>query len=421
LNAPPIRLPSGVRDLLPRAAARRRALAERVMSVFESWGYARIVTPVFECADVLERGLGHDARAAAIRFVEPGTGEIVALRPDITPQVARLVATRMADTEGPLRLCYEGAVTRLAGELGQREVLQAGIELVDAPEPEGDAEVLAVAAAALSATRLPEARLDIGHVAPARHVLSQVEGGHGAVGRGAVREDDARARLAGALARKDRAGVRAAARVLPEPTAALAEALVTLWGPAEATLARAGQLAWPDDVRAALDRLQRVLAAFSQLAHPPAPAVTIDLGDLRGFDYYTGVRFAGYAGGAPDAVLRGGRYDALIERYGRDAHATGFAIDLESVAEAQRVVGVPAPVLAIGVAVHGSGAPQLARSLRGHGLRAVTAVARPTPGWLRGAGLDAAVVIDGAGRRELVLADASRRDVETAISSLMED
>jgi len=120
-------------------------------------------------------------------------------------------------------------------------------------------------------------------------------------------------------------------------------------------------------------------------------------------------------------VLRGGRYDALIERYGRDAHATGFAIDLEAVAEAQRVVGVPAPAIALGVAVHGGGAPRLARSLRGCGLRAVTAVARPTPGWLRGVGLDAAVVIDGAGRRELVLADASRRDVETAISSLMED
>jgi ATP phosphoribosyltransferase regulatory subunit len=415
LNAPPIRLPSGVRDLLPRAAARRRALADRVMAVFEAWGYARIVTPVFECADVLERGLGHDARAAAIRFVEPGTGEIVALRPDITPQVARLVATRMAETEGPIRLCYEGAVTRLAGELGQRELLQAGIELIDAPEPEGDAEVLAVAAAALAATRLPEARLDIGHVAPARHVLGAVHGGHGAVS-----DADARARLAGALARKDRAGVRAAARVLPAPIAALAEALVMLWGPAEATLARAAALAWPDDVRAALARLQTVVAALAELADPPAPAATIDLGDLRGFDYYTGVRFAGYAGGAPDAVLRGGRYDELIGRYGRDAHATGFAIDLEAVAEAQRVVGVPAPAAAIGVAVHGSGAARLARSLRGRGLRAVTAVARPTPGWLRGAGLDAALVIDGAGRRELMLADASRRDVEAAVSSVMD-
>jgi len=379
------------------------------MAVFEAWGYARIVTPVFECADVLERGLGHDARAAAIRFVEPGTGEIVALRPDITPQVARLVATRMEDTAGPIRLCYEGAVNRLAGELGQREVLQAGIELVDAPEPECDAEVLAVAAAALSATRLPDVRLDIGHVAPARHVL------------GAVGDADARTRLAGALARKDRAGVRAAARVLPAPTAALAEALVGLWGPAGATLARAAQLAWPHDVRAALDRLQTVVAALGELADPPAPVVTIDLGDLRGFDYYTGVRFAGYAGGAPDAVLRGGRYDELIGRYGRDAHATGFAIDLEAVAEAQRVVGVAAPALAIGVAVHGSGAARLARSLRGRGLRAVTAMARPTADWLRGAGLDAGLLIDGAGRRELLLADPSRRDVETAISSLMED
>jgi ATP phosphoribosyltransferase regulatory subunit len=232
---------------------------------------------------------------------------------------------------------------------------------------------------------------------------------------------EARAKLAGALARKDRAGVRAAARVLPAPIAALAEALVGLWGPAEPTLARAAQLAWPDDVRAALDRLQTVVAVLGELADPPGPGVTIDLGDLRGFDYYTGVRFAGYAGGAPDAVLRGGRYDELIGRYGRDAHATGFAIDLEAVAEAQRVVGVAAPDAPIGVAVHGSGAARLARSLRGRGLRAVTAVAQPTADWLRGAGLDAGLMIDGAGRRELVLADPSRRDVQTAISSLLED
>ena len=96
MSAPPVRLPAGVRDFLPRAAARRRAIAERLLARFERWGYQRIITPVYECADVLERGLGADARAAAIRFVEPGTGEVVALRPDITAQVARLVATRLA-------------------------------------------------------------------------------------------------------------------------------------------------------------------------------------------------------------------------------------------------------------------------------------------------------------------------------------
>jgi ATP phosphoribosyltransferase regulatory subunit len=409
LTAPPIRLPSGVRDLLPRPAARRHSLAERVMGVFEAWGFARIVTPVFECADVLERGLGHDARAAAIRFVEPGTGEIVALRPDITPQVARLVATRLAEVEGPIRLCYEGAVIRLAGELGQREVLQAGIELIDAPEPDGDGEVLAVAAAALAAAQLPETRLDVGHVAPARHVL------------GAAPDGEARARLAAALARKDRAGVRAAARALPAAIVPLAEALVGLWGPAEATLERAAQQAWPPDVRAALARLRAVLAAFAELADPPAPAVTIDLGDLRGFDYYTGVRFAGYAAGAPDAVLRGGRYDELIARYGRAAQATGFAIDLEAVVEAQRAVGAASPPAALGVAVCGAGAARLARALRARGQRAVTASAPPTASWLRGAGLDAAVVIDGAGHRALVVADDSRRDLQSALTQLLEE
>ncbi|HWO23752.1 MAG TPA: ATP phosphoribosyltransferase regulatory subunit [Kofleriaceae bacterium] len=392
-GGPPIRLPSGVRDFLPRAAARRVALAERIAGVFEAWGYARIITPVFEHADVLERGLGRDARAAAIRFVEPGTGEIVALRPDITPQIARVAATRLADVEGPIRLCYEGAVTRRAGELGQREILQAGIELIDAPEPEADAEVLAVAAAALAASRLPETRLDVGHVAPVRCVLE------------AAADPDARAQLAAALARKDRAGLRAAARGLPAELAPLAEALGSLWGPAEATLARAAALPWPDDARGALERLRAVLAAFAELADPPAPPLTVDLGDVRGFDYYTGIRFAGYAGGAPDAVLRGGRYDELIGRYGRAARATGFAIDVEALAQAQRTAGVGAPAASRGVAVHGAGAAELARQLRARGLRAVVCASAPGASWLRGAGLDAAVL---AASGELLRADGSR-------------
>ena len=397
MTAPPIRLPSGVRDFLPRAAARRRALAGRVMDVFEAWGYARIITPVFECADVLERGLGDAARTAAIRFVEPGTGEIVALRPDITPQIARVVATRLAEVEGPIRLCYEGAVTRLAGERGQREILQAGIELIEAGEPAGDAEVLAVAAAVLTATQLPETRLDVGHVACARHVLD------------AAPDREARDRIVAALVRKDRKGLAAAARVLPSEVAPLAEALVGLWGPAAPTLARALALPWPAPVRAALEGLASALTAFAELADPPAPAVTVDLGDVRGEGYYTGIRFAGYAGGAPEAVLRGGRYDELIERYGRAARATGFAVDLEALAQAQRAVGVAGPTSTVGVAVFGPGAAALARALRGHGLRAVTAATAPTATWLRGAGFEAALLLD---RNQLVRADGAQRGLD---------
>jgi ATP phosphoribosyltransferase regulatory subunit len=388
-----IRLPSGVRDFLPRAAARRRALAERVLDVFEAWGYARVITPVFEVSDVLERGLGAAARAQAIRFVEPGTGQVVALRPDITPQIARIVATRLTDIPGPYRLCYEGTVTRLAGELGQREILQAGIELVDPDRALAGAvlegEVLGVAWSALSALDLPEKKIYAGHVAPARHVLD------------AAPDDDARERLVAAISRKDRAGVRAAARALPAEVAPLAEALVALWGPAQATLAKFAALPWPDAVRAHVNDLARTIAGS-------AFEVDVDLGDLRGFDYYTGMKFAAYAGGAPEAVLRGGRYDELLGKYGRPAHAAGFAIDLEAIAQAQRAAGIAPPKPRLGVAVETAA---LAQALRDAGVRAVVTVGA-TAAWLRGAGLDAAIVGD-----QLTFADDSRRGAKAAIEA----
>ena len=403
MSTPPIRLPSGVRDFMPRAAARRRELGAHVAEVFEAWGYQRVITPVFEHAEVLERGLGAGARAAAIRFVEPGTGEVVALRPDITPQIARLVATRMADVPGPIRLCYEGAVYRLgrlAGEPGQREIVQAGIELCDAPAPDGDAEVLAVAAAVLARIGIPEWRLDVGHVAPVAFVL-------GAAG-------EAREALAAALARKDRAGVRAAVRGLD--IAPLAEELTHLWGPWAATLERAEALAWPAPVQAALAELRAVLVGFRELAGS-APPLTIDLGDLRGFEYYTGVRFAAYAHGAGDAVLRGGRYDELLGRYGRARHATGFAIDLEAVAEAH----AGEPPRKLGIATDD---PALAHALRKAGLRAVVQRRAPDdwPRWLKGAGLDAAI-IDGklvpAGiSAATAIQDAVRGDTRALIALL---
>ncbi|MDB4982764.1 MAG: histidyl-tRNA synthetase 2, partial [Myxococcales bacterium] len=119
-----------MRDFAPRAAAARRRIAETLLGVFERWGFARVITPAFEYEDVLALGLGGAARAAAIRFVEPSTGQVVALRPDITPQIARLIATRFRDETGPVRLSYEGTVVRLErAARGQRELIQAGVEL----------------------------------------------------------------------------------------------------------------------------------------------------------------------------------------------------------------------------------------------------------------------------------------------------
>ena len=361
----PVRLPAGVRDFLPRAAARRRAIAERVLAAFEAWGYARIITPVFECADVLERGLGADARAAAIRFVEPGTGEVVALRPDITPQVARIAATRLAEVGGPVRLCYEGAVNRLVasghGALAQREILQAGIELIGADGVDADAEAITLAATALAATGLADVQIDLGHVAFAAEAL-------------AVFSDDAqRARLAAALAKKDAVAVAREATGVSDDDRARVVALVGLWGPIADVLARAQALRWSAPTRAALVALADVAARVAVLA--PMTQLSCDLGLGRGFEYYTGVRFAGFARGAADAVVRGGRYDALIGRYGGGRGAIGFAVDIEAIAGAQRASGVAAPTPAPGVLVV---APSLAEAAQiASALRAVDVRAAP--------------------------------------------
>ncbi len=341
-----IRLPAGVRDFLPRAAARRRAIAEQLLAEFELRGYQRILTPIFECADVLERGLGDGARAAAVRFVEPGSGEVVALRPDITPQIARVVATRFGHVAGPLRLCYDGTVTRVERRFGpgQREILQAGIELCGVPAPDGDAEALAVAGAALAAMEVAEVSLDVGHVALARLALA-------AVADRAQRDD-----LATLLAAKDRRGVaRTAARgQLPDDARAVLTALPTLLGTPAAVLARARALPLPPAGHAALAELEAVLALSSEEnGSRPAAPLTLDLGEVRGFDYYTGIRFAGYVAGVGEPVLRGGRYDELIGRYGRPMPATGFAVDVEAVAQAQRAAGVAPPAGGGGVLIVG--------------------------------------------------------------------
>jgi ATP phosphoribosyltransferase regulatory subunit len=394
-----VRLPPGVRDFLPRAAARRRGIAEKLLAEFEAWGYARIITPLYECADVLERGLGQDARQAAIRFVEPATGEVVALRPDITPQVARMAATYMdrdrAEARGrragqagvtpgtmgngPLRFCYEGAVTRMQrGARMQREILQAGVELIGAGAPEGDAEVIALAAAALATMGIEHVRLDLGHVALARHALAAIE------------DADQRAEIEALLAKKAHREVARAAAGLAAPQRALLAALPTLYGAPAEVLRRARSLAWPAPVRRAIDTVEAVLALSREVVASGLHAtITLDLGEIRGFEYYTGIRFAGYGDGVGEPVLHGGRYDELVGRYGQPAQATGFAVDIEAIAQAQqaRDVALPAPATAILVAT--------SRPRRQEGMRVAAA--------LRAQGLRAAVDLgQRRGRRALV-------------------
>ncbi len=357
------RLPPGVRDYLPVAAARRRGLAATAATEIERWGYRGIITPLYEYAEVLDRGMGSTVQA--MRFVEPASGEVVALRPDLTPQVARLVATRMHDEPGPVRLYYQGSVVRLDG--GRREIFQIGVELIDAPQPGGDLEVVALAEAALGALGIADRTVDLGHAAIVHAALD-----------GLGLDDAAMAALHTALMRKDGAAVAELALAAPVSPARreLLRALPSLYGGPE-VLARARRLVEDPTARAAVDELELLCARLGELGDKER--LSIDLGEVRGFDYYTGTRFAIYAEGVGGALASGGRYDGLVARYGRPARAAGFALDVDRAAELLRLRGVPAPRLPGGVLVAGEpvAAARAAAELRQKGERVVLDLDEP--------------------------------------------
>jgi len=316
-------LPSGLRDLLPDHSAHLAELSGRLQEVFSSFGYRRVFLPTLERLDVVERGLSPAALAEVLKFVEPGSGEVVAIRPDITPQIARLYAARPDALPAPARLCYDGPVLRAReARAGRpREVYQAGVELLGAGGPGADAEALVVLSRALARVGLRDAVVEVGHARFAHEVMA-------AAGLPA----EARVRAWEALGRKDEAALERLAR-RGRGKGAAREALPALAGLyGDGALERARVIARA--VPGARIALGEVEAALRLARRRGARAMAVDLGEARGLGYYTGITFAGHAPGAGSAVAAGGRYDELLARFGRPGPAIGFAVDLEFATQA---------------------------------------------------------------------------------------
>jgi ATP phosphoribosyltransferase regulatory subunit len=333
-------LPAGMRDLLPEEAAARRELARRMLDRFALHGYAPVTPPVFEFAEVLERGLGTLDPADVLRFIEPESGEVAALRPDMTPQIARIIATRLRDHPPPFRLGYEGTVLRrLSGRARKhRQIPQVGVELAGIAGPEGDLELLALAADALRATGLERFAIDIGDAGVVRALFAGLPAG-------------TQATLSQAIARKDEVEIAEASAAAGAANADTLRALPHLHGTRDALVDGVKRLAaTPADAAA-----KRLLALFdAAVARGLGDHLTADLGEVRGFAYYTGTIFHVYAYGTGDAVGSGGRYDELLARFGWDLPAAGFALDLDRAGEALHAAGVagdrPARVVVVGAA-----------------------------------------------------------------------
>lgn len=306
--------PSGTRDVLPDEAREINAITGAIRGVFERHGYGEVRTPALEYEEVLERaGLAQD-RAVYRTFDE--RGQVLTLRWDMTVPIARVVATRYATAEPPLRFSYFAHAYRdvRQGRAQPREFLQAGIELVGSPAPDGTAEALHVLCRALDAAGLRDYRIGLGDAALYPALMEQ------AGVPGAQREV-----LLGALVTRDLVGLENAVRGLSLSEAAT-EALLRVPG------LRGGVDVLADErLGGSGEMLQRLHA----LLEPDVQQrVIFDLGLVRQLGYYTGAVFEVYDPALGVPIGRGGRYDDLLGKFGRPLPAVGFALGIERLHEA---------------------------------------------------------------------------------------
>ncbi len=306
-------LPQGVKDYIPRKAEELRRVEEGLLEEFARWGYRRIITPLFEYLGPLSIGLDDELKNKIIKFVDPSTGEVVALRPDITPQVGRIVATQLRDSNSPLRLCYNGRVVRFEekGSGKEREIFQVGCELVGLNSAEADGEIIALGIKSLSKSGIKKLVLDIGHTGILRSLLRQT--------------GEYRKHIEDALKKKDQEDLSRAIRKssASKKVKDIIKILPDLFGGRE-VLEQAKKI---PSIQKYVKELENVLSVVDD--YNLDCDVNVDLAELRGFNYYTGVTFEILSRDIPAPLVRGGRYDELMGKYGYDCPATGFAVDVE--------------------------------------------------------------------------------------------
>lgn len=326
-------LPEYIQDMLPDEAWRIEGMRREVLELLRRSGYQLVAPPLLEYADSLLISDSEDMDLRSFKLVDQLSGRTLALRADITPQVARIDA-HLLNRQGVTRLCYAGSVlhTQPSGLMRTREPLQIGAELYGHGGIESDLEVQCLMLQTLALLGISGVHLDLGHVAVFRSIVQRAEVAPALEGE-----------LFNALQRKDVPTLRSLTAGLPDKTRSALLALPTLYGGVEVIARAKGMLPDYPELRAALDDLEKAVRHLQGMAGE----IGIDLAELRGYHYHSGMVFAAYHGGSHDAIAVGGRYDDVGKVFGRARPATGFSMDLRQLhgllAKQVQAKGIRAP------------------------------------------------------------------------------
>lgn len=326
-------LPEYIQDMLPEEAWRVEAIRAQILDLLRKSGYQLVAPPLLEYAESLLLDGSDDMDLRTFKLVDQLSGRTLALRADITPQVARIDA-HLLNRQGVARLCYAGSVlhTQPVGLTRTRELLQIGAELYGHGSLESDLEIQQLMLHSLALIGVQNVHLDLGHVAIFRALVNH-----------AKLEKSLESDLFAALQSKDSAALQSLTTSLDAGTRNALLAMPTLYGNCAEVLARARKVL-PDyaEIRAALNDLQTAAKQLQSMVS----SVSIDLADLRGYHYHTGMVFAAYHAGSHDAIALGGRYDELGKSFGRARAATGFSMDLRQLYQLLPAQAVQRGVLA---------------------------------------------------------------------------
>ena len=318
-------LPEGISDLLPDAAQDLEGLRRAMLDTYCRHGFELVLPPLVEYLDSLLIGSGGDLDLKTFKLVDQLSGQSLGVRADITPQVSRIDA-HLLQQRDINRLCYAASVlrTRPSGQEGSREPIQIGAEIYGHAGIEADIEIIDLLLQSLALAELGPVRLDINHLGLASLLLAELKGV----------DEEAVLQL---LQARDLPSLRELLAPWSQPAAAALLALPECFGPAESAMARARTVLapWPQ-ATPHLDALDAVLGSLRLARHAGQVSLAIDLADVQGFRYHTGLGFAAYVEGHARAVGRGGRYDGIGAAFGRGRPATGFSLDLRELVELRR-------------------------------------------------------------------------------------
>ena len=314
-------LPDGIDELLPERAKAVENTRRQLLDECARWGFQFVIPPLVEFTDSLLVGLGADLDQVTCKFSDRASGKTLGVRADITPQVARIDAHSLNET-GITRLCYAGSTLKSVADsaLSGRSPVQLGAELYGSQDLAADREVIGLMLSLLDRAGLAQEHLpvtlDLGHVGVYQALVAAF-----------TPDADLEEQIFDALQRKSAPDLEAITQALPPAFGQALQALLALHGGADVLPQAAQALGQIPGVSQALDQVQEVVDAVR--ASFPDVDVYIDLAELRGFRYHTGLVFAAYVEGVGAALAKGGRYDNVGDVFGRNRPATGFAFDLK--------------------------------------------------------------------------------------------